>query len=400
MTAAADTRLRPGQRALVANLIGQLALGLLAMTLCLPSMPSWGGVFQAGPAAVQLTFSAFVVANGCLQIVFGPLSDRLGRKPVLLFGLLLSALGAGVAALAPSLDGLIAGRVLQGMGAAAGMVVGRAMAQDLFQGPIRTRVMAYIGMAMGLCPPLATLLGGQIHVHLGWRYNFGLTLLLAVLLFVAAWRGLPAPVPRPPSGQHWLRDLVNAYRRLAGQRVFLLYLVVLACTSATFLTFLGGAPLVLSHYGVGPADIGWYVMCVPTAYILGNFLTSHLVHRLGERRVMVWGEGITLASLGIVLGFSLAGVHTPLALALPLVLMGIGHGLLMPPAIAGSVGVLPALAGSAVALSGLAQQLTGAFGGYLVGLLPHDGALHLTLVMGGFTLTAGLAVAALGRGRR
>ncbi|MFT5933443.1 MAG: DHA1 family bicyclomycin/chloramphenicol resistance-like MFS transporter, partial [Hydrogenophaga sp.] len=154
---------------LIANLLSQLAFGLLAMTICLPSMQEWSAIFSSSQAAVQLTFSGFVVAYGLLQLVYGPLSDRWGRKRVLLLGLAVACAGSVMAALAPDLNTLIAARVLQGAGCAAGMVVGRALVQDLFQGPQRTRVMAYVGMAMGLVPPVATVLGGQMHVVLGWR---------------------------------------------------------------------------------------------------------------------------------------------------------------------------------------------------------------------------------------
>jgi DHA1 family bicyclomycin/chloramphenicol resistance-like MFS transporter len=199
----------PGKRTwLIANLLGQIAFGLLAMTICLPSMQEWGAIFQADQAAVQLTFSAYVVAYGGLQLVYGPLSDRHGRKNVLLVGLALAGIGSLLAALSPDLPSLTAARFLQGAGAAATMVVGRSMVQDLFQGAERTRVMAYIGMVLGMCPPLATVIGGQLHVRLGWQSNFVLMTSLAALMFLAAWRGLPARPPLRADGDsaqtHWL----------------------------------------------------------------------------------------------------------------------------------------------------------------------------------------------------
>jgi len=150
---------------LTANLLLQLAYGLLAMTICLPSLPGWAQEFGATQSHVQLSFSAFVAAYGGLQLIYGPVSDRLGRKPVLLFGLALAGLGSLLGVFASDLNTVIAARALQGAGSAAGMVVGRALVQDLFQGRERPRMMAYIGMTMGLCPPLATLIGGQVHEH-------------------------------------------------------------------------------------------------------------------------------------------------------------------------------------------------------------------------------------------
>jgi len=240
---------------------------------------------------------------------------------------------------------------------------------------------------MGLCPPTATLLGGQIHVHLGWQLNFAIMAGLALLAFVAAWRGLPgrtAPAAGHAQG-HWLRVLLQAYARLLREPAFLLYVLILAMTTATFYCFLAGAPIVLTHYGVAPDRMGWYIMAIPFPYVLGNLLTSRLVHRWGDRSIMALGQVAVLLGLGLMLALALGGLRTPLAFALPLVFLGVGHGLLTPSALAGTVGLLPALAGAAAAVAGTAQQLVGAFGGYVVGVLTHDGPVNLGLLM--LTLT-------------
>jgi DHA1 family bicyclomycin/chloramphenicol resistance-like MFS transporter len=305
-----------------------------------------------------------------------------------MLGLAVAGLASIMAAMASDITTLTVARVLQGAGSAASMVVSRSMVQDLFTGPKRTRVMAYIGMALGMCPPLATLVGGQIHVRWGWQANFVLLAVLALLLLLATWWGLPR-APKPPSGDtHWLRAMLVAYARLAREPRFLLYVVILAASTATFYVFLGGAPIVLKAYGIGPDRIGWFIMAVPLSYILGNFMTSRLIQGMGEARVMAWGQAMTLTGLVLMLGLGLAGFQSPLAVALPLMLLGLGHGFINPPALAGTVGVLPALAGSAAAVAGLMQQLTGATGGYLVGLVPHEGAVNLGWMMLGFSLVA------------
>ena len=178
------------------------------------------------------------------------------------------------------------------------------MVQDLFQGSQRTKVMACIGMAMGLSPPFAAVIGGHMHVRFGWQSNFIL------------------------------------------------------------------------------------VMVVALPYMTGNFLTSRLIHRKGERWVMALGQAVTLAGLLLMLGLALARLDSPLAFTVPLMLMGVGHGFLMRPALAGTVGIIPALAGSAAALAGLMQQLMGALGGYSAGLVSHQGSRNLGLLMLGFTLCA------------
>ncbi|MBL8347951.1 MAG: MFS transporter [Rubrivivax sp.] len=383
----------PPRGALVATVLAQLAFGLLAMTICLPSMQQWGAIFGASQARVQLTFSGYVVAFGALQLLYGPLSDRLGRRRVLLAGLGLSVLGSLLAALATELTTLTVARVLQGAGTAAGTVVGRALVQDLFRGPDRTRVMGWVGMTMGLCPPTATLVGGYVHVHLGWQDNFVLIAALSLLLMVAALRWLPGRPTRPDAvaaadatAHPWWRGLLSSYARLAREPEFLLYVAVLALTTAAFYAFLSGAPLVLGSEGVGPERIGWYILFVPLSYIVGNFITTRLVRRLGERPIMWIGQGLTVGGLVLVLGLGLAGWHTPLAFAGPLLLMGAGHGLLMPPSLAGTVGVVPALAGAAAAVGGVMQQLMGAAGAYAVGWFGHQGPVNLALLM--LSLTA------------
>ncbi|MFN7121395.1 MAG: multidrug effflux MFS transporter [Hydrogenophaga sp.] len=390
----AATTPTPSHGPLIANLIAQLAFGLLAMTICLPSMQEWGAIFSSDQASVQLTFSGYVVAYGSLQLLYGPWSDRLGRKKVLMFGVALAGLGSVLAALSPSLAWLTAARVLQGAGCAAGMVVGRAMVQDLFTGAERTRVMAYVGMAMGLIPPTATILGGQIHVRLGWQANFVLIAVLAVLLLVAAWKGLPDHPPTTTVQPHWLGAMLASYARLAREPSFVLYVLILAMATATFYAFLAGAPIVLGSYGVGPAGIGYYIMVVPLSYIVGNFLTTRLVHRTGDRAMMMAGQLFSVGGIVLMLVLALANVDTPLAFALPLMLLGLGNGFLVPPALTGTVGLLPALAGSAAAVAGVAQQFMGALGGYAVGLVPHDGAVNLGWLMLGLC-SAGLVAQVL-----
>ena len=205
--------------------------------------------------------------------------------------------------------------------------------------------------------------------------------ILAVVLFVAAWRGLPDHQKSTTVQPHWLRAMLSAYARLAREPVFICYVVILSATTATFYAFLAGAPVVLGSYGVGPGGVGFYIMVGPLSYIVGNFITTHLVHRLHERTIMRLGQSLTVGGIALMVVLALAGLHNPLAFALPMIFLGLGNGLLVPPALAGTVGLLPALAGAAAAVAGLMQQLTGAVGGFAVGLFSHENAVNLGLLM-------------------
>ena len=379
-------------RRLLILLLGQISFGMLAMTLCLPSMQDWSRVFAASQAQVQLSFAGYVVAFGAMQLFYGPWSDRWGRKRVLLAGSALAFLGSVLAASATTLPLLIAARVLQGAGTSAGMVIGRAMVQDFYQGTERTRAMAYVGMAMGISPPLATWVGGWLHQSLGWQANFVLAACISALLIAsAAWAlpGAAAPTRAAnPASTHWLVDMGRAYRALFGHPRFVLYVGLLAFTYATLYAFFSGVPVVLASYQVGPAQMGGYFACMTVSYIAGSFLTSRLVQSLGERGVMRWGQVSTFTGVGLMLAMALSGQHVWLAVALPLIFIGLGHGLLVPSALAGSVGQIPALAGAAAGMAGLMQQLMGAVGSYAVGLLPHQGSANMASVMLVFSVLA------------
>ncbi|MBC5764596.1 Bcr/CflA family efflux MFS transporter [Ramlibacter albus] len=364
---------------LTANVVAQLAFGLLSMTICFPSMQDWPAQFGASQAAVQLTFSGFAVTYGGMQLLYGPLSDRIGRKPVLVFGLLLGLVGVAIAAFAQNLPMLIAGRLVQGAGCGASMVMGRALVHDFFEGRERTRVMALVGMTMGFVPPTATLLGGQLHVRVGWQAVFVVLALIGVLLLAAAWRLPPRVHEAPHAGR--LRDYAAGYAALAREPSFIWYAMLLAGTTGTFYAFLGGAPLVLRGYGVTPDRLGWYIMGPPIAYIVGNIVTTRLIRTHSEYWIMLAGQLITMAGLVIVLALGVLVPDSALAFSLPFIILGIGHGLLVPPTLSGTVGLVPAVAGSAAAMAGVLQQLGGAVGGYTVGLIPGPGQVDLGLVL-------------------
>lgn len=366
---------------LLLNLVAQIVYGLLAMTICLPSMQEWGEMFGRDQAAVQLTLSAFLLPYGGMQLIYGPLSDRYGRRPLLLVGLALALLGSVLAASAPNLETLIAARAVLGAGCAAGMVIGRASVQDAFDGPARTRAMAYIGMALGMTPPTATVLGGYIHVQLGWQWNFVLLAALAVLLTAAAWHSLNQPPRAQRQAGRWWVSMALSYQRLLSEASFQRFVLMLAASSSTFYAFMAAAPVILGRYGVRPDGVGWYVMVVPLGYMVGNYASSHLALRRGDMAMMLLGHALTVAGIVLMLGCIAAGWATAASFAAPLVLVGLGHGLLMPPTLAATVGVIPALAGSAAAFAGLMQQVWGAASGWGVGLLPNHDARGVGITM-------------------
>jgi DHA1 family bicyclomycin/chloramphenicol resistance-like MFS transporter len=234
-------------------------------------------------------------------------------------------------------------------------------------------------------------LGGQLHVLAGWRANFWVTTGGSALLLAAAHWGLPAPTGRGERPASGVRELLGGYARLLRQPAFVYSVSLLATMTAAFYTFLGGAPVVLKAYGVTPERLGWYVMLIPLSYIVGNVMTTRLIGRRGDRFIMRLGQVFTVSGIVIVLLLGIAGFRDPLGIALPLILLGVGHGLLAPVTLTATVGLVPALAGSAAAVAGVMQQVTGAFGAFLIGLVPEPGQLTLAGLMLGWTVLGLLA---------
>lgn len=373
----------------LANVVGQVAFGLFCMAICLPALASWPATFGAGAGAVQLTVSGFAAAYGGMQLLYGPWSDRIGRRPVLLTGLALAIAGSLLAMQAAHIGVLVAARVLQGAGCAACMVCGRALAQDAFEGGARTRALALAAITMGLMPPAATLLGGELAVRFGWRSAFAACAGVGLVLLAAGWR-LPA-ARRAPAQATAVHDLIAGYRTLLRQPRFKWFALQLASSTGTFYAYLAGAPVALAGQGIAPDRIGWYVMAPCLAFIAGSLLAARLARKHPDLHIVMAGQAVAGIGCVLLVGAALSGPATPLAVTWPVAVLAVGHGLIVPPSLAGTVGLVPALAGTAAALAGLAQQLGGALGSYTAAFAPQLAQLGLPMLLSAWSLAGAVA---------
>jgi len=225
----------------VSLLVAATATGPLALNVFVPSMPALPAAFGTGHATVQLTLSLYLVGVAVGQLAYGPLSDRFGRRPVLLGGLGLYVLASIACALAPSIGLLILGRVAQALGGCAGMVIGRAVVRDAWDRDEATRVLALVIAGMALAPMIGPVLGGFLDEWAGWRAGFVLLVGFGAVVLLAGLRALPethrdrTPFPGPAA-------LVAAYRALGSKPLFLGNALATATATAAFFAFLSGAP--------------------------------------------------------------------------------------------------------------------------------------------------------------
>ncbi|MGW6912634.1 multidrug effflux MFS transporter [Kitasatospora sp. NPDC054939] len=353
---------RPG-RATVAVLGGLVALGPLTTDLYLPGLPAIAADFAAEPAAVQLTltFSMFGVAAG--QLIFGPLSDRLGRRPPLLAGLVVYTLATLVCVYAPNLTVLVAGRFVQGAAGAAGLVIGRAVARDRFEGVAMLRFLASISLISGLAPILAPIIGSQLMRVTSWRGTFGVLAALGLLLTVVAVLGLRETLPPESRRGGGLGATLRTMGGLLRERRFLGLALTSTFSFGALFGYISGSSTVLQHvYQVSPQTYGLLFGLNSLALVGVNQLNGRvLAQRFTGRALMLSGLAVLVAA-GVVLVMVTAVWDGGLVAvsATLFVLMG-SLGVVMPNSAAQALSLVPPQsAGSASALIGTGTFLCGA----------------------------------------
>ncbi len=362
--------------------MGLVLPGVLAINVYVPSLPEIAQVFDASPTETQLTLTVFLIAFGASQLVLGPLSDRYGRRPVLLSGFALFVVANVLCALAFSLEALLAGRALQAIGACAGSVVTRALVRDAWGREKSASIMGLVTLSISIGAALAPIIGGQLATWFGWSAGFWfLAILGAVPLVVGIFR-LPETNRyrgRPVSALRIAGDL----QRLLGYPPYLGYCLSVGAMNGMFFVFLGSATFILiDELGMRPDTFGVFMLVM----VAGSLIGAAIVARYGSRP---WGPRLltvgTLTSLlgGILIAvIGLVGATSIIGIVAPLFLVGLGNGGMMPLAGARAVGLAPRLAGTASAGFGAIQLAGGAIGTVVAGLLPHvsQGPMGLGMV--------------------
>jgi DHA1 family bicyclomycin/chloramphenicol resistance-like MFS transporter len=338
-------------------LAGAAALGLLASAIYVPSIPDIARELGVPVGQVQLTLTTYLVAFGAATLFVGALSDRFGRRVVLIAGGLVCALASLACALATSIELLLIGRAVQAVGACTGMVVSRAVVRDVFDRDSTARAMAVLAMAVTLAPVLAPVLGGYVHVWLGWRANFVILAVWALASVVlAAWL-LPETNREMQTQGGLLRGVLTALFTLLRFGDFLAYALAVACGGVTFYSFIVAVPVILiDRFGVSPDLFGLYIGIPPLGFMTGSYITSRLARRVGPDRMILSGGAGHILSGSLLIALAMAGFAEPWAVIGPLVLMGFSNGLIMANAYAGGVSVQPQLAGAASGLANFVQM--------------------------------------------
>ena len=387
---------RPDSLAVRVLLTALVAFGPLSTDLYLPSLPTLVTVFGTDIATVQLTLSVFLVGFAVSQLVYGPVSDRFGRRPALLGGITIYLVASAACALTDDIGGLIVARFFQALGACCGPVVARAVVRDVFGRDRAATVLAYMAMAMTLAPAVGPVLGGVITELFGWRGNFLLLTGFAVMILAATWIMLGETNAHRDENALRPGRMAANYALLLRDRGFLGFMLTVAFTYSGIFSFISGSSFVLiGRLHLTPAQYGASFGVVVLGYALGSFLAGRMSHRKGGPWMIRTGTAVSLAGGLTGAALALADVPHLAAVLTPVFVFMVGAGLTLPNAMAGAVGPYPMMAGLASALVGFVQMSVAAAVGLMVGHLHTGTQLPMMGAIGLVALGAALSYRAL-----
>ena len=371
-----------GGRFVFPLVVALVAIGPLSTDLYLPSLPSIARDLDAGVAQAQLTLSAYMTAFALVQLAYGPLSDRFGRKPVALSGIAIYAAATLACAVAPSIEALIWARAAQAAGACAGVVLGRAIVRDVYGPEGTARALAAVGSVMAFAPAIGPILGGLVETWFGWRWNFALLLGFALVLLVCLTTLGETNAHKNPRATD-VAPMLKNYRTLLGDRVYLGYALSVSFSYGGLFAFISGSSFVLIDVlGLAPATYAWFFAFCVLGFFTGTRITVAFNKRLGADRMIEIGAWINILGGGVMLATALSDLAQPgLAgaawLVGPMAVYMIGMGIVMPNGQGGALANYAKMAGAASALMGFGHFAIAALVGIAFGQLHAGGVLAL-----------------------
>ncbi|CAM3131960.1 multidrug effflux MFS transporter [Paracoccus nototheniae] len=374
------------------TLVALSGVSALSMNVFLPSLPGMARDFGVEYGVMQLSVSAYIGASAVLQLLGGPLSDRFGRRPVVIWGLvgfLLATIGTLLATTATT---FLIFRLLQSVITVC-MLVPRAVVRDLYDGDRAASMLGYVTMGMAVVPMMAPVFGGLLDQAFGWQANFAVMGALGIAVLALSWHDMGETVR--DGGLSLRRQWAN-YPILARSHRFWGYCGAATLSSGAFFAYLGGAPFVGDQvFGLTPAQVGYWFAAPSLGYVTGNFLSARFSPRFGLNRMILWGTITCVIGLSLALIADLAGHVRPLIFFGAIAVMGLGNGMVLPNANSGMMSVRPELAGTASGLGGALAVGGGAALSALAGnlLQPGSGATPLLLIMTASAVGSLLAIA-------
>ena len=357
-------------------------MGQLSINIVLPSLPAIGAELQVAPGAERLVLSVFLFGFAGGQLIVGPLSDRFGRRRILIPGLVIYAVFGAITAISAALDWLLIARLLQGLGAASGFVIARAIARDAFQGAALIRIFGLLTLTMGIVPALAPALGGVIQDSVGWQANMVVTVIMGIIMTVLCFIFLPETGTKS-EGSFSPPQIALTYISIIKDRTFRRFAGTNALVLGSLYAFHAGAPeLMISQLGLNPSTFGLLAFLHSVTFMLGAYTAPMIGERIPEPSHVMGGGAVTalIASVAM-LALGLTGHATVVSIMIFMTIFGYALGVVIPFGVAGALSPFKARAGTATALLGAMQMSAGALASATVAAFPDVPALAFPAVM-------------------
>ncbi len=353
--------------------------GPLALNIIVPSLPGIATDLGISYGAAQLLLTIYLLAFGGFQLVVGPMSDRIGRRATLQFGLAVFILASAGGLLASSLELLVLVRVGQAFGACTLMLVPRAIVRDTRDGGEAVRAMAFVAMVMSVGPALAPVIGGVGEELVNWRFGFGFCVFMGLGLLGWLWLGLPETRVIEAAGHPGPRELLRRYRSLLGNGNFLGNSLALSSMTACFFAWVAAAPALFAYrYGVSPSSFGTAMLVIAMGFVAGTFAAARAARVISLDRMMRLGSLAVAASMVLLATGAL--VDSPYYYVGAMLCYTIANGFVYPTSISGATAVDPRIAGAASAFMGFIQLVVGAVASLAAGSFAGDNPASLLLV--------------------
>jgi DHA1 family bicyclomycin/chloramphenicol resistance-like MFS transporter len=331
------------------TLIMLTGIGALSMNVFLPSLPRMSEHFSTDYRIMQLSVALYLAVNAVLQLMVGPISDRYGRRPVLLGGVAIFLVATVGCIFAPTVEIFLFFRMLQAV-IVVGLVLGRAVVRDMYPADQAASQIGYVTMGMAVVPMIGPAIGGVLDETFGWQANFWMLLILGAAVAALTWRDLGETAQATSAS---FAAQFAQYPELFRSRRFWGYCLTAAFASGAFFAYLGGAPYVGTEvFGLSPSALGIYFGAPALGYFFGNWIAGRFSVRIGINHMILWGSILSAAGMLASLLLFMAGLKTALVFFGFTAFVGLGNGMVLPNATSGMLSVRPHLAGTASGLGG------------------------------------------------
>ena len=345
------------------------ALGPVGMQILLPALPVIKQKFYVTNDVAQLTLSLSMLAIAIGTLVYGPLSDKFGRKRVMLVGIVITIFGSIVCFVADSIMLLISGRFIQAFGGAVGLVLARAIVRDVYGPEEAARVIATLVMVMVVLPMMSPALGGELMQRFGFKSVFIVIAFASAIALVFLFLWLPETLAKPVPFEG-VKSMLMTFSKLFASRVFCGYAFCVTFVSVVFFSFISAAPeIMVSVLKRPPTEYGYYFIMIPAGFMTGNYVARHYGRTISIDNMIAIGASIGVFGIVLALLLQTLGMSSPVALFLPIALAVFGNGITLPNAQAAAINEFPEYAGTASGLTGFLQMAVSSVAAQAVALI-------------------------------